>query len=315
MHRWQDIGLVLLGLVTAALVLLTFRALGTDAPEGPAAPGNAPDLVSLTGAADVAGSTGEAATRTATDAGGAADADGATADAGAATAGQDAAGASAPPVPAERARAVLQQEDRVVVLALGDSTGNDVGEWTFRWAQALAETRPTSIVPWNEWTEDGYIEPEVLSSAVAPRADGVVLGEVVVWSGHQSGAPASYPANRIGAMVPEQPDLVVLNYGHNNTVRDVADELDRTLEALRAQVGDQVPVVVTLQQPQYADENAPVREAVQAWARARDLPVIDVAARFNERDDPGELLTDALHPNDEGSALWAQVVAEALGAP
>ena len=167
-------------------------------------------------------------------------------------------------------------------------------------------------MPWDEWTEEGYIEPQVLSSAEGEEDR---AGEVVVWSGHQSGARAGYPAERIEAMVPEQPDLVVLNFGHNNTVEDVAADLDRTLAALREQVGEEVPVVVTLQQPQVDDANAPVREAVREWAGREGLATIDVAERFLEQDEQERLLTDALHPSEEGSRLWAEVVAEALGAP
>ena len=42
---------------------------------------------------------------------------------------------------------------------------------------------------------------------------------------------------------------------------------------------------------------------------------IDVAGRFLAEGEPEALLTDALHPNDEGSALWAGVVADTLDAP
>lgn len=288
--RWQDIGLVLLALVAGMLVLVAFRAV--QAPSG-AAPGPAvADLSLATSTVDEAPATQEA---------------------------DDADVTTEPPAPSplELAREVLQGEDPVVVLALGDSTGNDLGEWTYRWARSLAETRPTSISPWNEWTEDGYVEAEALSTAEGlGLEDGADRGAVLVLSGHQSGAAAAYPASRIEALVPEQPDLVILNFGHNNSVDDVAEGLDETLAALRDQVGDDVPVVVTLQQPQFADQNADVREVVAAWAEENDLPTIDVAARFQqEREDPGELLTDALHPNDEGSALWAEVVGEVLGAP
>lgn len=290
MRRWQDVGLVLLAIVTVVLVWATFRAVQVTPTSAPA---QHPDPVPITDAA-------------------------ASADPGESTAAPDDAAATTTATPPdqevlERARALLQREERTVVLVLGDSTGNDRGEWTFRWAEQLAATRPTWIAPWNEWTEDGYVEAEPLSGEDQGGEDS--LGEVLVLSGQQTGAPAEYAASRIEQLVPETPDLVILNLGHNNGAEDVAEGLTATLEALQEQVGEDVPVLVTLQQPQVEDQAADVREAVAAWADEEGLPTIDVAARFLEEDEPGALLLDAVHPNDAGSALWAEVVAERLQAP
>lgn len=288
MRRWQDVGLVLLGLLTVVLVWVTFRSLDTAPSASPTPTPEPVDLSAVTDAASATTAAGDAAVAT------------------------TAAPQDEDEVVLEEARALLQREERTVVLVLGDSTGNDWGEWTFRWAGALAETRPTWIAPWNEWAEDGYVEAEPLSGEQAGEGD---LGEVLVLSGQQTGAPAEYAASRIELLVPETPDLVILSLGHNNGVADVADGLDATLEALRSQVGEETPVLVTLQQPQVDDQAAEVRAAVAAWAQERDLPTIDVAARFLEQDDPNALLVDAVHPNDTGSQLWAEVVAETLGAP
>ena len=286
MRRWQDVGLVLLALSTAALVWVAFRALD-------AVPAAAPMMAADLGA----GIPDEAAATTRPPAPSAA---------GAVTQGP------AETDPLRRARSVLDRQDRTVVLVLGDSTGNDRGEWTYRWAEALAGSRPTAIAPWNEWTEDGYVEAEVLSGEGTGDPG---LGEVLVLSGSQTGARAGYAATRMELLTPEVPDLVILNLGHNNEVGDVADELQDTVDALRSRVGDEVPVLVTLQQPQAGDQNAEVRAAVARWAQQEGLPTIDVAERFLSQGEPETLLTDAVHPNDEGSALWAEVVEDALQAP
>lgn len=293
MRRWQDLGLVLLALLTVVLAWATFRAFESTPAASPA-PTQDPGSATGPGAAGDPGATGDGATTTAGDA---------------ATTTTE-----APPedLVLEEARAVLQREERTVVLVLGDSTGNDRGEWTFLWAQALAGTRPTWIAPWNEWTEDGYIEPEQL---LADQAGEGSLGEVLVLSGQQTGAPAGYAASRIDLMVPETPDLVILNLGHNNLAEDVAEGLASTLEALRTEIDDDVPVLVTLQQPQVGDQAADVRAAVAAWAEEEGLPTMDVAARFLQEEDPDSLLLDAVHPDEVGSQLWAEVVARALRAP
>jgi lysophospholipase L1-like esterase len=286
-RRWQDVGLVLLALSTAMLVWVAFRALDV-------APVAAPRLTADLGA----GIPDQAAASPEVDL----------------EAGTQASVTESPtaPDPLQQARSVLQREERTVLLVLGDSTGNDRGEWTYRWAEALATSRPTSIAPWNEWTEDGYVQAEALSGNGAAQAG---LGEVFVLSGSQTGARAGYAASRMELMAPETPDLVILNLGHNNGAEDVAGELQETLDSLRTLAGDEVPVLVTLQQPQAGDENAEVRAAVARWAQQEGLPTIDVAERFLAEEDPDALLTDALHPNDEGSALWAEVVADALDAP
>jgi lysophospholipase L1-like esterase len=286
-RRWQDVGLVLLALGTAMLVWVAFRALDV-------APVAAPMLT-----ADLGSGIGDQAPASAE------------ADLAAGTQGSVTQSPTAPD-PLQQARSVLRRDQRTVVLVLGDSTGNDRGEWTYRWAEALAASRPTSIAPWNEWTEDGYVQAEALSGSGAGEAD---LGEVLVLSGSQTGARAGYAAARMELLAPETPDLVILNLGHNNGVEDVAGELQETLDSLRSRVGDEVPVLVTLQQPQAGDQNAEVRAAVARWAQQEGLPTIDVAGRFLAEGEPEALLTDALHPNDEGSALWAGVVADALDAP
>lgn len=289
MRRWQDVGLVLLAVSTAMLIWVAFRALG-------AVPVATPVLTADLGVPSV--TVDDAATSAPPD-----DAE---------LTGRPQTQDQPVPGPLEQARAVLQREERTVVLVLGDSTGNDRGEWTYRWAEALAGSRPTFIAPWNEWTEDGYVEAEALAGN---GSGGEGLGEILVLSGSQTGARAGYAAPRIELLTPEDPDLVILNLGHNNGVDDVTDGLQETVDALRSRVGDDVPVVVTLQQPQAGDQNAEVRQAVASWAQEQGLPTIDVASRFLAEGQPEALLTDAVHPNDAGSALWAEVVADTLGAP
>lgn len=288
--RWHDVGLGLLALVAAALAVLTFRAVDRAPVTGqPAASFTAAPEESVT-------STGPHA-----------DGDGS-------TAGDDVeerTGGSAPSsLPA--VRELLQQDESLVVAALGDSTGNETWEWVYLWAGMLAETRPVSIAPWNEWTESGYVEATVLSTE-GPGEGGP--GPVMIWSGHQSGAGAGYPVDRLESLLPEQPDLVILNYGHNNTVEDVRDELEATLEALREAAGEDLPVVVTLQQPQLDDANAEVRRAVADFAAEHGLGVIDVADAFADTGDPASLLADAIHPDADGEQLWAETVADTLQAP
>lgn len=286
-RRLQDIALVALGVLAAILVFLALRGVSTDSPTttvGGATPPGAP----------VAGGAGPGEDG-AVD--GQADDSGATADTSAAT--QD-----APADPLEVARAALASDEPLVISALGDSTSNTRQEWVHLWAEDLATTRPVTISHWNERTEDGFVEADVLSTSGANSP-------ITIWSGSQGGATAAYAVDRLTTIIPEAPDLVLLNYGHNQSLGTAPTDFRDLLTALRTSFG-QVPVVVVLQQPQADDANAQVRQLISDWARSEGLATIDVAAAFLDQGDFEDLLEDPVHPNGAGSRLWAQTVGVAL---
>lgn len=283
-HRLSDLGLIALAALAAVLVVLAFRGagsgLGTVPGEGSVSTG--PPVAGASAAGDepgAAGGDGAAVTQEPVD--------------------------DAQPVAAlEVARMVLQSPEPVTISALGDSTSNTRQEWVHLWAQTLAHDRPVTISHWNESTEEGFVEPDVLSTS----GDG---SRVTIWSGSQGGASAAYPAQRLDVMVPETPDLVLLSFGHNQSAETVQAQFQALLDAVRGS-HDDVPVVVVLQQPQAADANAEVRKLIREWAEAEGLAIVDVAAAFLAQDGFEDLLEDPVHPNQEGSQLWARTVELAL---
>lgn len=295
MSRLQDVGLVLLALVAGVLTVLTFTTVtGPGAGGSVRADPGAATPVGAAGFADLAGATSSASGDGPTDQD--------------ATTDQAASTAAAGRPDLEAVQDVLRADGPLVVAALGDSTGNETWEWVYEWGRTLASGRPVEVVSWNEWTEDGYIDPVTLGT----DQDG---GTVTLYVGHQSGAGAAYPVERLETLVPEEPDLVILNYGHNDTVDSVGSGTADTLDALRRRFGAELPVVVTLQQPQADDANAEVRGALADLAADEGLPTIDVAAAFEATGDPAALLADAVHPDEDGAALWARTVAGTLSAP
>lgn len=278
--RLQNIGLVALAVLTAVLIFLALRG-ASSVPEAPTSniSGVSTDAQAVSGDdSDVSVATGTASP-----------------DQVEATAGEDA---------LAQARAALASPDPVVVSVLGDSTSNARQEWVHRWAQDLSGERPVTISHWDETSESGFVEPDVLSDT----DDGSAL---TIWSGSQSGADATYAVDLLPVIIPEAPDLILLSYGHNETVQSAASNFEELLVSLRDDFGD-VPVVVVLQQPQIDDANADVRDEISDWAHSQGLGTIDIAEAFLETDDFTTLLQDEMHPNDDGSRLWAQTVETAL---
>lgn len=202
----------------------------------------------------------------------------------------------------EDARAVLDQ-DRALISVLGDSTGNDGGEWVDLWVQGLDGdvTMSTLLVP-------GDDNERFMDQAQWDGPDG---GDVHVWNASIPGTRANVALDNLDIVIPQTPDLVLVNYGHNHTMGNVA-QIGALLDAITEAAPDAVPVVV-LQQPQLNDANVAVRNWIKRIADNRGVPTIDVAAAFADDGRPvEELLYDELHPNGDGSRIWADAVADAL---
>lgn len=177
------------------------------------------------------------------------------------------------------------------VLVLGDSTGNGNDEWASLWAQL-------PLARWDTDSEAGYVN----------EADDTRL-----WSGAMNSETADYPLEHDEVWPAEDPDLVLLSYGH---FHDSAADATDSLEDLRVDLADRypdAPVVVVLQDPEADNADADRRAAIGEWAKGAGLPTIDVAAAFEDSGDPDALLADEINPSPVGSQLWADTVAEALG--
>lgn len=180
------------------------------------------------------------------------------------------------------------------VLALGDSTGNGNDEWVSLWAQSAQ----LPLARWDTDSEAGYVN----------EADDTRL-----WSAAMNSGTADDPLEHDDVWPAEDPDLVLLSHGHfHDSAADATDSLgDRRVEL--ADRHPDAPIVVVLQNPEADNANADRRAAIADWAKDAGLPTIDVAAAFEDSGDPDALLADEINPSPEGSQLWADTVAEALG--
>lgn len=136
------------------------------------------------------------------------------------------------------------------------------------------------------------------------------VGGVTIWSGSQTGADVAYAVENAERWIPEVPDVVVMNFGHNDDQEEFTSGLSSLDRHLTDEYGE-VARILVLQNPQTDDANAAVREAGRQRAEEAGVGLIDVATPFAESTD--DLMLDDVHPNQAGQELWARVVGEALG--
>ena len=194
-----------------------------------------------------------------------------------------------------QARAALANEDSRV-LVLGDGTGDDAEEWVHEWARS----REMPVAAWSTTSEDGY-ESET--------------SQTRMWSGSAPDAAAGYPIRHRKDIWPdEDPDLVLLSFGH---AYESPGHAARGMEALRQHVAKRAPkapIVVVLQNPRADDANAATRTAISSWAKGAALPTIDVAAAFGDSElFPEDLRLDEYRPSPAGTEIWVETIEEALG--
>ncbi len=205
--------------------------------------------------------------------------------------------------PLEEAREVLTGDSPTTVAVLGDGTGESTRDWVHLWAAGLAEDRPVSVSHWD--ADPGTRHYPIVELSAEGTGE-----QVMVWNGSEGGGTAGSGLEGLDAFLPQSPDLVLLNYGHNQTEEDLAPELDALTDELSERYDD-VPVVLLLQNPQAGDANADVREAATDWAETAEVGVIDIAAAFTASEE--QLLVEGgILPDADGQQLWAETVATAL---
>jgi hypothetical protein len=186
---------------------------------------------------------------------------------------------------------------------IGDSTGDERGEWVELWARRLADDgRQVAL---HQWAVDRF-EPE----PVQGRGEG---DEITIWNASLSGGQANWANDQLESVQPERPDLILLSVGHNNLSTNIAGQLDELQRELgRRWDGQDIPLVAILQNPGRGEhegrQNATLG-VLRTWAADQGVPTIDVTSAFT---DPAKQLHDDVHPNERGSRVWADTVADAL---
>lgn len=186
------------------------------------------------------------------------------------------------------------------VLVVGDSTGNDPGEWVDLWAQDLG--RQVTLRQWQAGAEQFAEAPLVYGSGPA----------LEIWNLSYPGVRADY-AQRLQE-VPKAPGVVILSIGHDRSPQALRRAVRTTSEAIDDRWGE-VPTAWVLQNPSTGETEQQQEDAVtflRSLAITERVPVIDVHRAFRKAGSLDSLLLDASSPNDRGSRLWADTVDAAV---
>jgi lysophospholipase L1-like esterase len=210
------------------------------------------------------------------------------------------------PLSAPDIKAFVTSRDALTISVLGDSTGDEPGEWVDLWAHHLADAGRTVKFFQFDASKNAYPQdPVVLGSG--PKT-------VAIWNGSVFGSTGTYAIARLGAMQPQRPDLIVYSYGHNNTKTTVVADLQTLKEKTDARWGG-LPYAVTFQNPARGTRQAPSAASVallRDWVSQTGAASIDVPAAYGDMP-LGSLLKDEVHPNPQGERIWVDTVISALG--
>lgn len=212
------------------------------------------------------------------------------------------------------ARDRMNEQDRTfVVQVIGDSTGNEQGEWVdiaFR-ALAVQLDRPLIQHPWDVFS-NSYLD------AITANPEGA-NAPLVVWNGSASGKTAEYSLLNVDALVPVEPDLVILNHGLNNVLQpaQVGEQFTSLIAEIERTWPSTIGYAALLENPrldQHAAAHDTVIGHVSSWlAEHQEVRPIDAHSAYLESGDVAALLSpDLLHPAPAGSALTAATVLAAL---
>lgn len=220
----------------------------------------------------------------------------------------------AAPTPANLAdvKAKLADPSKPWTLAVaGDSTGNADDEWVYLLAKKISAKygRPIVIHDWSIDTNAYSGHTTVGAGAGQP---------VQIWNASASGKNFTYSFEHRAVELPEQPDLLIVNHGHNiGTGQEARSGAFQLVDWALNKWPTPPAVAVTLENPR-VDASAAKQEQVvealrQQWAGSK-VTLVDVHKAFSDAPNlPALLRDDGFHPNPKGEEVWAEAVWAGLG--
>lgn len=214
------------------------------------------------------------------------------------------------PIPGmSEVHSLLRSSEDLDIVIVSDSTADELSEWPALWGQEMSADHAVTL---NRWISSrSEYQPNPISVDGPSRQ---------IWNCAVSGWRPENFYYMIEGCLPADPSFVIISLGHNNNSdpTQAVPQLEVLLGRIRYLTPTEVPIVITLQNP----ETAPARianaeaviEAQREWAQANDYPIIDAYDAFMNAPHTVDvyLKSDGLHPNEAGSQLWAATVIETL---
>lgn len=194
--------------------------------------------------------------------------------------------------------AVLARTTPTTIAVLGDQTSDGRGEWVSVLAELLGRDRQVTL---------HQLDPQDPTVYAGEQSFGSAGPEVQIYNGSRAEAGADYAAKRLNFLSPKKPDLVVLNYGRNDSSETVATRLAATTTAVRKAWKGAV-VVATLQPPTTDDGSKEVRDDIVAWAAKSGVATLDVAQEFIDTGEANAYVSarDRSAMTTGGDRLWGR---------
>lgn len=192
-------------------------------------------------------------------------------------------------------------EEDLTVVVLGDQTGIDTDDWVGAWSQVVARERSVEVHYPRADDPTQFAEPLELG-------DGEAM--VTIYNASHADGTPEYAAERLPLFAPEQPDVVLLNYGRSNTADDIASQLSDLADALEDEFPDaELHAIV---QPPRQDGGSVTSGAVRDWAKQTSTDLIDVAKVFYDEGIIESTVSqfNPLSVDAVGDQRWAEVVHE-----
>lgn len=206
-------------------------------------------------------------------------------------------------------RSLLAGPDGMKVVVVGDATGADdpttrTIRWVSLWAQELAGTRPVTL---HRMDTTGEYDP---GEELGPHAG----ARVEIYNASDRPGQIVDVIEQANRLIPPDADVVIFNFGHNETESSLRSDLTSLFEKLP----EGCMGLVMVQNPQGGEGQAIQQgriRVVRQWAQQGQLPAVDINQAFLADPKPlADLLgADRINPNMAGSEVWLEAVSAVLG--
>lgn len=209
--------------------------------------------------------------------------------------------------------ALANDNANINIVLLGDSTGDATNEWFYMLGQSLAAQWPKFTIKYRPWSTGSNDYP---GGSEVTIATGSGTHTLTLWNASIAGTTANKfaGANFFAAVTNINPDLVIMNYGHNGG--SVADAQVSYMTATTSRIAREVgsPIIIIGQNPMQSGGvdtgvTAPKNLAYRALAEREGYGFVDVYSAFLQSGvSLSTLVPDGTHPGSQGQTIWRDLV-------